>query len=445
MGNALQLYTQEDLELAHIALVLFRILTEFFVVLPILFFKNVGVFHLLVLPFLLNLVKNIVQKPLALLQVFFSDGVQLDTTSSSVLSYEQLLQVNLEESIYGFVFLLLVYVGYFGLGNVFIGGFKPKYKEPTKSRFVLLTTFLLGVILIFFVAQGGVTAWIRQWGAAGSRADAMEGLGPALRLMRVTYFVPLVWYATKGSKVFKNPIFVLVLLISISVGFFATGSRSSILYSVIPFLIIYTYRNNELPITRTLFLGSVFFVLFGLLGQIRTASTFNQGDFSWDSIDYSVEGNIEHASEESNQWGGLGAGIAVYNSVPEEVDFLYGKTYVTFLAFAIPRAIWPNKPHSAGHYVAREIFNNKGGIPPGEVAEAYWNFGVFGVLIMGFLKGVLIRLFQNTFLRRRDSIAALGLYVIILVTGVTVNSLGLTTLLQSLLLVFLGLKFLRLV
>jgi len=210
-------------------------------------------------------------------------------------------------------------------------------------------------------------------------------------------------------------------------------------------LIVYTLRNRKIPFAQAGSLGLIFFLLFGLLGQIRKSSTYTGGDFSWNKIEYVIDENIDYAIEETEKWASLGAEIATYYAVPEKVDFLYGKSYMAFLAFWVPRVVWPGKPHGVGYYTGRVIFGGSSGIPPSSAAEAYWNFNLFGVIIIPFLGGMLIRFFTNLYLYNFYHPGIVALYSIILVTGVTLTSLALTGLVQTLLFALIFLRYLKLI
>ena len=443
-ANLFQLFIEPDVSLPVVALVLVRILIGFLDVFPILFFSRVGIFHLLVFPFYLRLAKKLAQNPFSLFAPFFGDGVVLQSTSLASLDDSTLLFLNLEGGAYTFIFTTFLFIGYIAIGNSYFPQLASTRKRTSINRFYALATFILLVVLVFFSLQGGVTGWISKWGTAGGRDQAGEDLGPVLRLLRSAYFLPLAWYLYQGGRVFRNFFFVPLLILTVFLGFAATGSRSSVVGAVIPFLVAYALRNRSLPIKRALAFGFVFFFLFGLLGQIRSASTFNRGNFSWEDIDFSIRENVDRASAESEQWASRGAGLALYYSVPERVDYLYGYTYLGALSFWIPRIIWKDKPHGGGYYNGRLIFEDNRGIPPGDVPEAYWNFGLFGVLLIGFLNGALIKLASQFLEANFQSIGAVVVYIMILKTGLTMSSLGLTGLFQSMIFVVLGLKYLRL-
>jgi len=78
----------------------------------------------------------------------------------------------------------------------------------------------------------------------------------------------------------------------------------------------------------------------------------------------------------------------IINGVPDKMDYIYGETLWGWLAAPVPRSIWDTKPMWAekGPFINQHIFADKhgiSGVPPGFVAELYWNFGIAGLCIFG--------------------------------------------------------------
>lgn len=93
----------------------------------------------------------------------------------------------------------------------------------------------------------------------------------------------------------------------------------------------------------------------------------------------------------------------IINGVPDKMDYRNGETLVGWMAAPIPRSIWADKPMwSAGPFINTHIFGDKAGItgiPPGLVAETYWNLGLYGMWLSMFLVGVFLRQMFLAFLR----------------------------------------------
>lgn len=107
--------------------------------------------------------------------------------------------------------------------------------------------------------------------------------------------------------------------------------------------------------------------------------------------------------------------------VPETYPYLYGESYVDIPAQVIPRFLWPDKPSSLMSNVRLGIYFHlidpndpfKVSIAFGMIAEAFVNFGHFGVGLLGFIFGAAFKrislLAQNV-----PQFSALGIFTILL-------------------------------
>jgi hypothetical protein len=89
---------------------------------------------------------------------------------------------------------------------------------------------------------------------------------------------------------------------------------------------------------------------------------------------------------------------------------LYGKTYAAgFLGF-VPRTLVPFRQEYSFATYANEIVGFKkdshGGLRPGPFGEAYLNFGIPGVIVMGILQGLIFGFVRS----RLDRLRAAGVY-----------------------------------
>jgi len=435
----------QEQEWGLVLLVVLRIANEYLVLAPILHaFPNVGYLHPLVYPFLFSTFRSVVENPLGLFMQLGGHIVPLENSPALGPTHPELLQLNIQDEYYQACWMLAIFAGYFLFRRLPVVRFRPLPETNRPLKFILLGAAILAVAIAFFQTQGGVVNWIVSWGLLGGRREAMEGLGPILKLFLSGFFVPLAWYLTRGKRVLSHPVWYVYLLAFAFLCFAAVGSRSSVFLVFIAFFMAWMLKNKSIPYLAIGGATIVVLFLFGLLGQIRSASTYSGGDLRVEDIDVSVGNNLDYAEKEGAMWAGLGTNIAIYGKVTEEVGFLYGRTYVAALTFFVPRFIWPSKPHGAGYYTGKEIFKQTAGVPPGPVAEAYWNFGWPGILGIGLLNGLLISWVVNLHLANYQHPGWQVLFIIIITTSVSLSTLGMTNLLQKLFWVVPGLKFLRL-
>jgi oligosaccharide repeat unit polymerase len=91
---------------------------------------------------------------------------------------------------------------------------------------------------------------------------------------------------------------------------------------------------------------------------------------------------------------GLAKTAHIIDAVPDRLDYALGRTYVAPLVAPIPRILWSGKPIvGSGKQIGAAIFGTEGrsGVPPGLAAEAYWNFGIVGILVVPFVLGLGLR------------------------------------------------------
>jgi hypothetical protein len=156
--------------------------------------------------------------------------------------------------------------------------------------------------------------------------------------------------------------------------------------------------------------GVVAIFFLGLAGALRRSTwTGTQGLASFDATDLTVVQDaireiVRRSAEE-------GAVPAIIERVPIDVEPLWGESYLAAAGIAVPRALWPGKPRSIDGRVGSTFFGVDYGIPPGGLGEAYWNFGVAGVVAVFLLIGLLFRWGADATLQRSGSPFVVVAYV----------------------------------
>ncbi len=112
---------------------------------------------------------------------------------------------------------------------------------------------------------------------------------------------------------------------------------------------------------------------------------------------------------------GLSKTAHVVNSVPKDLPYEYGKTIGVWAVSPIPRRLWSSKPlvHS-GPVIGREVYGNDvSGVPPGMIAELYWNFHLFGIIGGAYVVGLALRWLGESFRpRTRQDLPLALIYVV---------------------------------
>jgi hypothetical protein len=86
----------------------------------------------------------------------------------------------------------------------------------------------------------------------------------------------------------------------------------------------------------------------------------------------------------------------IMEAIPDRLPYQWGKTYLLVFLAWIPREVWPGKPivnidNTIGQVVRGHNLLGSAGLPPGQIAELYYNFSYPGILAGCFLIGVLLR------------------------------------------------------
>jgi hypothetical protein len=120
----------------------------------------------------------------------------------------------------------------------------------------------------------------------------------------------------------------------------------------------------------------------------------------------------------------------VIERTPDDVPFQKGKTYSYFLVTWIPRFLWPDKPFVSGanqfyqvaYGLTREDSLDQVSIAVGSLGEAYMNFGWIGILLIMFLIGVVLSVYQRLFLSRTSGVFLFGIGVALVPQILTIEA-----------------------
>lgn len=381
-----------------------------------------GWLHPLVFPMLMAWAMGLVRTPQTLLYPFLVWFEPVHAGLSHPLldgwSAQQISLANLKVEALTALSLVSLYAGFlmFSLPVPTVHFSPPRY-----MRVKLFA--VLGVLVLLFLwliqSSGGLAAHIASFGLGRQRA--LEGEGHLVGLIRFAPVVLILWYAF-DRRVLRRPWYLAILFGVLAMQFMASGSRSATMMPLILLLAVWVFHHQRIPMMRVVVLGVVGLIMIGMLGQIRTSSFGGKETADFSALtDFNPIVSLEAAREEIGARNRNNAALPTIAFVGDQVPLLGGRTYVAALAFFIPSAIWEGKPRGAGAHVGAMVFGNHtleeakdykgGGIPPGAVAEAYWNFHVPGVIFIYMLFGAFKRWLAKVFLRYRHEPAAVGFYL----------------------------------
>lgn len=391
-------------------LIAFRLLSEaLFVVLSVLPFillrQEGGWLHPLMLPAVLAVAKEVFKNPMALINPIASPMVYLGAKTYSPANSLRLSDMELDLTRIGLTLtfclaLVVYYAAYFG---------SRRFQWPrlplsrgrnvaTVSLIVIAVSALTAMAL--FQMQGGLSRYLVAM--RGGRVALFAEIGPVLEVITFSTTALLIWFAYE-RRPFLNPWFIGSLLLSLGLTLVATGSRSETVGPAVMLMLLWWQRTGRVRLAPIFVLVVFAYAVLGGFGAIRQ-------NYASNSVDWSViqSGDISEwyssATSETQKRDNEEADLAAFAGA-NQYGLLWGRTYTYSVSFWIPRGIWPDKPRSADAYNMWVNFAGHGidenlpragegkfwGIPVGQVAEAYWNFHLIGVVIISILMGLYAR------------------------------------------------------
>lgn len=311
---------------------------------------------------------------------------------------------------------LMFYAGYAFVGRKRTAELRfPEPRAILPKVLVVAGASGIGFLVLMRIA-GGVGPLLLQRGIRASERIGKEIGGHWHVLVGVLPTACLVWVALQPAVV-RKPVFWLIFGTGLSMGFAVTGSRSGVVLPIVMLTAIWALRSARMPYLRVLILGTIALVAVGILGEFR-AETRRADTLQDIQLDTGVQEGFVRGLEERIASGSESASLyAILGRVPDEVDFLWGQSYVSIPAAPIPSAIWAGKPDAGGRLSGHLIFDRPeggGGVPPGNVGEAFWNFHIPGVVVVMFLWGVAANWFARFYQENQDNTGISALFVLTL-------------------------------
>ncbi|MCW3848500.1 hypothetical protein OF829_14760 [Sphingomonas sp. LB-2] len=366
---------------------------------PFIFYrKEYGWLHPLVLPVFWELGKALAKNPLTLVLPFQFPLVDFAVESQSKAASLQMSNIDLA---WTRLQLSLVYcMSHSAYLAMFLFG--PTFKVPrfklyrphniaiTSGAFILVA---MGMASVFVISKGGVSELLVAM--RGGRRELFEGYGQYVNAALLAPIIALAWFVYE-KRPFTNPFFITGLVASLVTALIASGARSVIILSALNLILLWWKRRGRPLLLPTLVAALIGVIVVGAFGAIRQ-------DYGSQTIDTSVLDpaqigvTIQRAYEEIGYRDDEESALAVMAGANDK-GLLWGKSYVNAAVFWVPRAIWDSKPDGIDKYNMWINFldypinstpRDYGvwGIPVNGEMEAYWNFGLIGVVVVFGLLG----------------------------------------------------------
>lgn len=244
----------------------------------------------------------------------------------------------------------------------------------------------------------------------------------------IALWVQLAHYAKQGKGrglLTARSLWIAVLFLNaIALPVYAS-SRADIVYIVLGALVVQlALRPGSVPVRSIIAGVALVLVLVSAVTTARSAANSGNGTPS-----VNTQAMVD-AFVLSRTFTDIAATGNIINAVPESLPLANGETIVAWALAPIPRSIWPDKPIvSSGPTIGILIYGNeRSGVPPGMIAESYWNFGTAGILGLPFVCGIYLGVIGELWRRRskEDPRAAVLMAGVAMPNGVYLmtNSIG---------------------
>ncbi|HEY5220107.1 MAG TPA: O-antigen polymerase [Gemmatimonadaceae bacterium] len=286
-----------------------------------------------------------------------------------------------------------------------IRGLREDFHRPRLALIVVPSTLVsIGCVVLFMKATGGWTAAlggaisdIRTVPVAGSAHWAALGYyrwGAALAIY--VYCCVLVTIVGKGAKrsMLWTAAAVGLGVLAVLLPFLAS-SRTNTLLIIVVTALIFHYGRGRLSarhVAVAVLLGLTGFAAMGALRNETRPAPFQSAPGFAGALEETIG---------TRHWLGVDKTSLIIQAVPRVLPYQWGGTLVTWVTAPIPRTLWPDKSLiRVGPIIGDRIYGLDPlttGVPPGLVAELYWNFGLVGVVAGMFLFGAVLRAMYRSF------------------------------------------------
>jgi len=258
-----------------------------------------------------------------------------------------------------------------------------------------LTITLIAITVValvgFLSVRGGIDSHLAD--LARGRFRSLGGMGPLIVLFDLSLVALLIWVAARPDDV-RTPLFISAVVTVTAVQFLSNGSRTGSLTVLMLVGLTWALRKRRIPWRMALLLGPLLFLSLGILAIART-SGIGGGSATEAVASASTSSALTAIQEEIELRQSLTGAVPVVEDGFRVTDGpLLGRTYLAAVFAALPRWVWEDKPRGPGSLYAQYFLGEvrEGtAVPIGPTAEAYWNFGILGVIVLFFLYGVLLR------------------------------------------------------
>lgn len=260
-----------------------------------------------------------------------------------------------------------------------------KYIESYKPDVIIVCCFIAIVITLFTVKKVGFTNLF-----AKSTSKLFTDYSP-LEMLRINSFRSFVTFnaaicVQNYKRTGHGCIWLVISFVCVLIYCFPTGiSRFNAAAIYIGLLILMIPRLGKEKMFLYIFIFS-FVIIFPFMNAFRNNS-FNDVDI------YIAFKNVFRNIQDDYTAGDYDAYSMVIQTIRyiREVGVAWGKQFLGNLLFFVPREFWYNKPVGSGYTIMAALGRQFKNVSEPLPAEFYFNFGIFGIIIGGFMCAYVIK------------------------------------------------------
>lgn len=299
--------------------------------------------------------------------------------------------------------LVVFYFAYESRLGEKLAGWVPLLQTTSARRTGVAGAAIVGVALILLSILAGGPENLGRFLLLGYGATA-ETFGSgylAVGLPWLSVAVMFFWVAYAVSKHWAwFVVGALALVADLGVQF-VLGSRSMMLYMVLAFGIFFTLKVRRLRWKSIAVICLLGFLSLNVIGMTRTSEYKSFGQFISTTAQTGVR-ELSHSTEGLFYTLTVGEFVVPFETLPQmvrkvgsEIAPWWGLSYVRAPLFLIPSAIYHDRPPGLSYWYMHHFYGQVGHQNEGRgfffLAEAYLNFGPFGIVLIAGIWGVAWR------------------------------------------------------
>lgn len=320
------------------------------------------------------------------------------------------------------LFVVIIFFISMFFGSIFFDrvGFKFKLEvSHNLIRKTALVLFVIGFVSLFFFiyGYGGLDYVLSNMSQIRSGTDDNKNYLAAFvssfsKYMNFAFFIMLSFWLINRKLSVCDYVLLVIFFLSTLFSIYLSAGREAGIAFLISILVIFLAIYKKIPIL-TVIIFSIFSFMYILFGKTFLFALNNENFDSGDFIDNNFISTIGNSfniiiSEFSHQY------LSLVNFMQYDNGFRFFGDYA-YWVFKPFKLLGFNIPDSISYYntfIIYGVWDSE--IPPGGVAFGYIQFGIFGVIIHGFILGCFFKFFDVVFdPKNQNNPILLGFYAVV--------------------------------